>query len=330
LLLWLNRDSPCFGNSPDARRSFHTACMHASVHALRCAEYETRTTNCVPHMRLTILNPSHAKQCRAAMPLLQRFVRRSLGWHLAFYTAQVCCPLPHSQRTRCFTEYTDAFGFTHQRRPYGRSSSRATTDPTFPLPSRNPFAALPLDDCVDTDTETSGTDETDSPVISGAARDSPSRQSPRAAGAPPHDTAPHAPRPPPATCLGTWNVHNLNSKDSLSRLVALSHFMHYHGMGVLAVQETRLPPQTPLAAETGLLYFGSSLTHQPPLLPGHRLPGSLRPSRELHLPWHPQPSDRRLWRCLGPLARTLADPAALSGICVRPRHWCAATQRALT
>jgi hypothetical protein len=68
----------------------------------------------------------------------------------------------------------------------------------------------------------------------------------------------------PATSLGTWNVHNLNTKDSLSRLVALSHFMHFPGMGVLAVQETRLPPQTPLAAATGLLYFGST-----PVLQSH-------------------------------------------------------------
>jgi hypothetical protein len=99
--------------------------MHASVHALRCAKYETRATNCVPHMRLAILNPSHAKQCRAGMHLLQRFVRRRLGWHVALDTVQVSRPLPRSQRTRGFTAYTDAFRFTHQRCPYGRSSSRA-------------------------------------------------------------------------------------------------------------------------------------------------------------------------------------------------------------
>jgi exonuclease III len=40
--------------------------------------------------------------------------------------------------------------------------------------------------------------------------------------------------------------------------------MHYHGMGVLAEQETRLPPRTLLAAETGLLYFGSA-----PVLQSH-------------------------------------------------------------
>jgi hypothetical protein len=51
---------------------------------------------------------------------------------------------------------------------------------------------------------------------------------------------------------------------SLSRRVALSHFMHYYSVGVLAVQDTRLPPQIPLAAETGLLYFGST-----PVLQSH-------------------------------------------------------------
>jgi hypothetical protein len=96
-------------------------------------------------------------------------------------------------------------------------------------------------------------------VISGAAQNTSSRNYPRAASAPRHDVAPHAPRPhTPATCLGTWNVHHLNTKNSLSRLVALSHIIHNHGMGMMAVQETRLPPQTPLAAKTGLLYFGTS------------------------------------------------------------------------
>jgi hypothetical protein len=145
LLLWLNHDSPCFGNN--ARKSFRTACMHASTHVLRCARYETRTTNCAPHMRLTILNPLHAKQCHAGMHLLQRFVRRRLGWHAAFDTVQVCQPLPQSQHTRCFTGYTDACGFTHQRRPYGRPSSCATTRSMLPQPSQNPFSAQPLDDC---------------------------------------------------------------------------------------------------------------------------------------------------------------------------------------
>jgi exonuclease III len=64
-------------------------------------------------------------------------------------------------------------------------------------------------------------------------------------------------------CLGTWNVHNLGTKDGLSRLVALSHFIHYHGVGVLAVQETRLHPHTPLAAVAGLQYFGSAPVLQP-------------------------------------------------------------------
>jgi hypothetical protein len=209
-------------------------------------------------MRLRTLNPSHAKQCRAGMYLLQRFVRRRLGWHVALDTAQVSRPLPQSQRTRGFTAYTDVIGFTHQRRPYGCCSTSAMTRSMLPLPTQNPFAALPLDDCVDTDTETSDTDEADSPLTSGAAPATSSRQGPRAASAPQLDHAPHSPRSTPATCLGTWNVHNLNTKDSLSRLVALSHFMHYHSMGVLAVQKTRLPPQTPLAPETGLLYFGST------------------------------------------------------------------------
>jgi hypothetical protein len=236
--------------------------MHASIHVLRCAKYETRTTNCVPHMRLTILNPSHAKQCRAGLHLLQRLVRRSLGWHVALDTAQVSRPLPHSQRTRGFTAFTDAFGFTHQRRPYGRSSSRHMTHSMPPLPTLNPFSALPLDDCVDTDTDTSASDEAASHATSGAVKDASSRRCTRAAGAPQLAAAPCAPSPSPATCLGTWNVHNLNTKDSLSRLVALSHFMHHHSMGVLAVQETCLPPQTALAAETGLLYFGSTPIQQ--------------------------------------------------------------------
>jgi hypothetical protein len=64
-------------------------------------------------------------------------------------------------------------------------------------------------------------------------------------------------------------VHDLNTKDSLSRLVALSHFMHYHSVGVLAVQETRLCPQTPLAPETGLLYFGSTTVLQSPTSTRH-------------------------------------------------------------
>jgi hypothetical protein len=38
--------------------------MHASAHTLRCAKHKTRATNFVPHMRLTIFNPLHAKQCR--------------------------------------------------------------------------------------------------------------------------------------------------------------------------------------------------------------------------------------------------------------------------
>jgi hypothetical protein len=82
--------------------------------------------------------------------------------------------------------------------------------------------------------------------------------------APTLDTTSHETSPSPATCLGTWNVQNLNTEDSISRLAALSHFMHYHGVGVLAVQETHLPPQNPLAAEKGLLYFGSA-----PVLQSH-------------------------------------------------------------
>jgi hypothetical protein len=128
----------------------------------------------------------------------------------------------------------------------------------LPLATQNPFSAPPLDDCVDTDTETSTAEEADSPVTSGAAQATSCRHGPRAAGLPQLHTVLRVPSPSPALCLGTWNVHNLNTQDSLSRLVALSHFMHYHSRGVLAVQETCLPPQTPLAAETGLLYFGST------------------------------------------------------------------------
>jgi hypothetical protein len=116
----------------------------------------------------------------------------------------------------------------------------------LPLPTLNPFYALPLDDCVDTDTDTSTSDEAASHVSFGAVKDRSSRRCTRAAGAPQLAAAPYAPSPSRPTCLGTWNVHNLNTKDSLSCLVALSHFIHYHSMGVLAVQETPLPPQTPL------------------------------------------------------------------------------------
>jgi hypothetical protein len=65
---------------------------------------------------------------------------------------------------------------------------------------------------------------------------------------------PHTPLVP-GTCLGTWIVHNLDTRDSISRLIALSHFMHYNGVGVLAVQDTvsrsRLP--VPVSAKKIML-----------------------------------------------------------------------------
>jgi hypothetical protein len=92
-----------------------------------------------------------------------------------------------------------------------------------------------------------------------------------------------APSFPPATCLGTWNEHNLNTQESLSRLVALSQFMHYLGVGALTVQESRLPPNAPLAAVAGLLYFRSA-----PILQSHtRTQRSREPAS-----WSPLPTVR--------------------------------------
>jgi hypothetical protein len=132
LLVWLQQASPCFGQTADARNAFREACMQASVHALRCAKYEVRTTNCVPHMRLTTVRPLHARQCRAGLKLMQRFVRQHLGWHVALDTTQLGRPIPQTQRNRGFATYVDSFRFTHQRRPYGRPSHRSRATTTLP------------------------------------------------------------------------------------------------------------------------------------------------------------------------------------------------------
>jgi hypothetical protein len=95
LLVWFDRASPCFGQTREARKAFHAACMRASVHALHCAKYEVRTTNCAPHMRLTIVLPLHAQQCRAGLKRLQRFVRQHLGWHVVLDTPQLGCHIPN-------------------------------------------------------------------------------------------------------------------------------------------------------------------------------------------------------------------------------------------
>jgi hypothetical protein len=256
LLVWLNRDSPCFGPTPGARGAFRQACMHASVHALRCAKYEIRTTNCAPHMRLTIVHALHAQQCRAGLKLLQRYVRQHLGWHVALETTQLGRPLPQTQRNRGFTAYVGSFGFTHQRRPYDRPPNGSGAPPTIPRPSPNRFAALPMEDSIDTDGDTSSTDDRGTNDVTCSAQ-GPAVVSDSAVNT---EALVHissvTPASSPATRLDTWNVNSLETRDSLSRLVALSHFMHHNGVGVLAVQETRIRPQNPLAAAAGLKYYG--------------------------------------------------------------------------
>jgi exonuclease III len=69
------------------------------------------------------------------------------------------------------------------------------------------------------------------------------------------DISCHTPSPSPTTCLDTWNVPSLNTRDSLSCLIALSRFMHHDGVCVLTVQETRIRQQTPFSAVTGLKHY---------------------------------------------------------------------------
>jgi hypothetical protein len=135
-------------------------------------------------------------------------------------------PLPRTQRNRGFTIYVDSFGCTHQRRPYGRPShgSVATTTITQPSPIR--FPSMPTEDNIETDEDTQPIDCSGiSDAICSAQEASSECRSTVATGASVH---PSSHTPPSCT------------RDRLSRLIALSRFMHHNGGGVLAVQQTRI------------------------------------------------------------------------------------------
>ena len=262
ILLWL--PPSLAGSDAATRQRFQTICVQHGANVLQHADYHLRAG----HLLLTVKDPLHAQQCRTNPRALQLFARDVMSWRLVFENEDASHTLSAAQCERGLGLHVDKHGFAMPRRRHGfRPVPEDAPEPA--AISINPFALL--SNAPEPNSSTSspalpsqsesaaGTSVPPSNAASKRRRNGTSTQ-PRTPSQP-GPTTPVATRRARHTIhdadhIGSWNVHDLGSSQGLARLQIISQLMLSRGVGVLAVQETKMSAASTLPAQAGLVYKG--------------------------------------------------------------------------
>ena len=217
-------------------------------------------------MLITIKHNTHAQQCANDFDGFKASVRDKLHWRVVQEHPDRLHALSSSQRARGLDTHVDKHGFTMPRR--GRTVPPQSVSAPAPVSlSENAFQMLQRD-----------------VTLAGAegfvAESSRPQPPPLHAGSGPR--APQVPRRTPATArqarrsstpaefIATWNVYGVGGASGLSKLHGIAHVMQQHGIGALAVQETKMSPSADLPVQASLTFRGEKESRG---LDGHKCRG---------------------------------------------------------